>query len=205
MTAPETPSAGDRTHRVAIVTGGSRGIGRRIAERLAHEGYAVLISYRNEQAHAEAVIAGIAETGGTARAERADVADETAVARLFEAAERKFGGIDVVVHAAAVLTTKPLVDFGFDEMDRMLHTNLRGAFIVNQQAARRIRSGGAIINISSAITKGTAPGYSVYAATKAGLEAMTVTLAREMRGRDITVNVVAPGPTETDMLSAERP
>lgn len=193
----------DHDRRVAIVTGGSRGIGRRIVERLAQAGHAVLISYRSEQASAEEVVAGITAAGGKARAVRADVADAAAIARLFDVAEREFGGVDVVVHAAAILITKPLVDLSLDEVDRMLSTNLRGALVVNQQAARRVRSGGSIINLSSAITKGTAPGYSVYAATKAGLEAMTVTLARELRGRDITVNAVAPGPTDTDMFATD--
>lgn len=205
---PASPSPGTLRsptdlQRVAIVTGGSRGIGRRIAERLAEAGHAVLITYRTDLASAEEVTTAIAKNGGTARAVRADVADEAEVAKLFDAAEHDFGGIDIVVHAAAILTTKPLVELALDEADRMLRTNLRGAFVVNQQAARRVRSGGAIINISSAITKGTAPGYSVYAATKAGLEAMMVTLALELRGNDITVNAVAPGPTDTDMFSAD--
>ncbi|WP_211091467.1 SDR family oxidoreductase [Pseudothauera rhizosphaerae] len=185
---------------MAIVTGGSRGIGRRIAERLAQTGYAVLIGYRSEQASADEAAAGIAAIGGTARAVRADVADEAVIARLFDTAEREFGGIDVVVNAAGVLIDKPLADLNIDEVDRMLGTNLRGAVIVSRQAARRVRAGGSIINISSAITKGTAPGYSVYAATKAGLEALTATLAKELGGRGIRVNAVAPGPTDTDML-----
>ncbi len=200
MSALHSPTS---SGKVAIVTGGSRGIGRRIAERLAQAGHAVLISYRSGAEQANEVAAGITDAGGTAHAMRADVSDDAEVAELFDTAERDFGGTDIVVHAAAVMITKPLVDLSVDEIDAMLSTNLRGALLVNRQAVSRVRAGGAIVNISSAITKGTAPGYSVYAATKAGLEAMTVTLAKELRGRDVTINVVAPGPTDTGMLAAD--
>jgi 3-oxoacyl-[acyl-carrier protein] reductase len=189
--------------RVAIVTGGSRGIGRRIAERLAQAGFLLVISYLGSKASADEVVSGILAAGGSALAVQADVADDAAVARLFEAAAQAFGGVDVVVHGAAVLITKPLVDLRLDEIDSMLRTNVRGAFLVNQQAMRDVRSGGAIINLSSAGTRGTAPGYSVYVATKAALEAMIVTLAKELAGRDITINAVAPGPTDTDMFSTD--
>ncbi|GFN00818.1 hypothetical protein Sfulv_56280 [Streptomyces fulvorobeus] len=108
--------------------------------------------------------------------------------------------MDVVVHAAGVMTLAPLVDTDLDALDRMHRTNIRGTFVVDQQAARRLREGGAIINFSSSVLSLSLPGYSAYAATKGAVEAMTLILARELRGRDITVNAVAPGPTATDLF-----
>ncbi|MFF2364976.1 SDR family oxidoreductase [Streptomyces sp. NPDC058122] len=186
--------------RVAIVTGGSRGIGRESAERLAREGYAVVVNYAGNAAEADKAVAAIAEAGGQAVAFRADVAEEAEVAALFDTAEKTFGGVDVVVHAAGVMTLAPLVDLDLDALDRMHRTNVRGTFVVDQQAARRLRTGGAIINFSSSVLALAIPGYTAYAATKGAVEAMTLILAREMRGRDITVNAVAPGPTATALF-----
>ncbi|MFD5633381.1 SDR family oxidoreductase [Streptomyces sp. NPDC127077] len=186
--------------RVAIVTGGSRGIGRESAERLAREGYAVVVNYAGNAAEADKAVAAIAEAGGQAVAFRADVAEEAEVAALFDTAEKTFGGVDVVVHAAGVMTLAPLVDLDLDALDRMHRTNIRGTFVVDQQAARRLRTGGAIINFSSSVLALAIPGYTAYAATKGAVEAMTLILAREMRGRDITVNAVAPGPTATALF-----
>ncbi|MFD5190789.1 SDR family oxidoreductase [Streptomyces sp. NPDC058357] len=190
----------ERERRVAIVTGGSRGIGRESAQRLAADGFAVVINYAGNHAEAESAVAAIAEAGGQAVAFRADVADEVAVPALFDLAEQTFGGVDVVVHAAGVMTLAPLADIDLDALDRMHRTNIRGTFVVGQQAARRLRRGGAIINFSSSVLSLALPGYSAYAATKGAVEAMTLVLARELRGRDITVNAVAPGPTATDMF-----
>ncbi|MGW1062032.1 SDR family oxidoreductase [Micromonospora rubida] len=186
--------------RVAVVTGGSRGIGRQAALRLATDGIAVAVGYGGNQAQAEAVVAAVTGAGGRAIAVRADVADETAVAALFDAAEASFGGVDVVVHAAGVMTLAPVAEFDLDALDRMHRTNVRGTFVVNQQAARRLRRGGAIINFSTSIIGLALPGYAGYAATKGAVEALTLILARELRGRDVTVNAVAPGPTATDLF-----
>ncbi|MFG2172407.1 SDR family oxidoreductase [Streptomyces niveus] len=197
----EQPGAERRTdRRVVIVTGGSRGIGRESAERLAADGHAVVVNYAGNQAEAEAAVAAITESGGTATAFRADVADEVAVSALFDAAEETYGGVDVLVHAAGVMSVTPLVDTGLDALDRMHRTNIRGTFVVDQQAARRLRSGGAIINFSSSVVGLAFPGYTAYAASKGAVEAMTLILARELRGRDITVNAVAPGPTATALF-----
>ena len=193
----------DQNRRVVIVTGGSRGIGRRISERLADSGHAVVVTYQTGGAAAEEIVESIGARGGEAVAVRADVADPASVADLFAAAERSFGGVDVVVHAAGVLTKKPLVDLSVDEIDAMLRTNMRGTLLVNQQAANLVRSGGAIINISTAVTRVLAPGYTAYVAAKAGLEAASKVLAKEVAGRGITVNVVAPGPTESEMLTSD--
>ncbi|MEU0032742.1 MULTISPECIES: SDR family oxidoreductase [unclassified Streptomyces] len=183
--------------RVAIVTGGSRGIGRETAERLAADGYTVVVNYAGNEAEAGKAVAAITDAGGEALALRADVADETATAALFDAVEARFGGVDVVVHAAGVMTLAPLADLDLDALDRMHRTNVRGTFVVGQQAVRRLRAGGALINFSSSVLALALPGYSGYAASKGAVEAMTLIVAREMRGRDVTVNVVAPGPTAT--------
>ncbi|MFF3484056.1 SDR family oxidoreductase [Streptomyces sp. NPDC002701] len=197
MTDPTTPQP--RT-RVAIVTGASRGIGRDTAERLAADGFAVVVNYAGNEAEADKTVVAITEAGGRAVAHRADVAEETEIATLFDTAEQTFGGVDVVVHAAGVMTLAPLVDTDLDALDRMHRTNIRGTFVVDQQAARRLRPGGAIINFSSSVLALALPGYTGYAATKGAVEAMTLILARELRGRDITVNAVAPGPTATALF-----
>jgi 3-oxoacyl-[acyl-carrier protein] reductase len=190
----------NKAERVAIVTGGSRGIGRQTAARLGREGYAVVVTYGGSQAEAAEAVKEVEQAGGRAIAVQADVADENAVAVLFDQAEQSFGGVDVVVNAAGIMPLSPLADLDLDAFDRVVRTNLRGTFVVDQQAVRRVRSGGAIINFSSSLTKLARPGYAAYAATKGGVEAVTLILARELRGRDVTVNAVAPGPTATEMF-----
>lgn len=194
MTTPQ------RADRVAIVTGGSRGIGRQAAERLAGDGVAVVVNYASNKVEADSAVEDLTRAGAQAFAFQADVADEVAVASMFDQAESTFGGVDVVVHAAGVMPLAPLVDLDLEVLDRVLRTNVRGTFVVNQQAARRLRPGGAIINFSSSITRFSRPGYTAYGASKGAVEAITLTLARELRGRDITVNAVAPGPTATALF-----
>jgi 3-oxoacyl-[acyl-carrier protein] reductase len=189
-----------QTRRVAIVTGGSRGIGKDTAQRLAADGQAVVIAYAGNKVEADNTVAEITALGGAAFAVQADVADENAVAALFDAAEREFGGVDVVVHAAGVMVLGPVATFDLDALDRMHRTNIRGTFVVNQQAARRLRAGGAIINFSTTVTKLALPTYAPYAATKGAVDAISLILAKELRGRDITVNAVAPGPTATALF-----
>ncbi|MFF2429574.1 SDR family oxidoreductase [Streptomyces mirabilis] len=196
----EHSSTPGTSRRVAVVTGGSRGIGRETAERLAADGYAVVVNYAGNEAEADKTVAAITEAGGEAIAVRADVADETEVAALFDATESTYGGVDVVVHAAGVMALAPLVDLDLDALDRMHRTNIRGTFVVDQQAARRLRAGGALINFSSSVIALAIPGYSAYAATKGAVEAMTLIVARELRGRAVTVNAVAPGPTATALF-----
>jgi 3-oxoacyl-[acyl-carrier protein] reductase len=196
----------NETQRVAIVTGGSRGIGRQTVTRLARDGFAVVVAYAGRTADAEAAVAAVVDAGGRAIAVQADVADEAAVAALFDRAEQEFGGIDVVVHAAGVMNDPtPLVDMSLDELDRIFRTNVRGTFAVSQQAARRVRGGGAIINFSSSVTRLRQPGYTAYGASKGAVDTMTLILARELRGRDITVNAVAPGPTATALFLDGKP
>ena len=191
--------------RIAIVTGGSRGIGRAIAERLASDGYGVAIAYASNAVEADATIASIEAAGGSAIAVKADVADEAAVASLFDAVTERFGGVDVVINAAGVMILGPLAEFSLDDFDRTIRTNLRGTYVVDQLAAQRVRSGGAIINFSTTVTRTSLPNYSAYAATKGAVEAIGLILAKELGGKDITVNTVAPGPTATDLFLDGKP
>jgi 3-oxoacyl-[acyl-carrier protein] reductase len=190
----------DSEPRVAVVTGGSRGIGRSVVDALAADGLAVVVNYLSNEAEAAAAVAAVDDRGGQALAVAADVGDEHAVAELFDVAERIFGGVDVVVNAAGVMSLAPLVELDLAVLDRMHRTNIRGTFVVGQQAARRVRAGGAIVNFSSSVLGRVLPTYTAYAASKAAVEAMTFILAHELRGRDVTVNAVAPGPTATDMF-----
>lgn len=186
--------------RVAIVTGGSRGIGRQCVERLASDGIAVVVSYVSNEEEARAVVASVVDKGGTAIAVRGDVADEHAMAELFNRTEESFGGIDIVVQAAGRMVLGPLVDLDLNVLDAVHRTNIRGTFVVDQQAARRLRSGGSLVNFSSSVVGTSFPSYSVYTASKGAVEALTLILARELRGRDVTVNAVAPGPTATELF-----
>ncbi|MEU6497058.1 SDR family NAD(P)-dependent oxidoreductase [Streptomyces sp. NPDC046984] len=180
--------------RVVIVTGGSRGIGRRIAERFAANGHAVAITFRSHADAAKRTVEDIVGRGGDALAVRTDVADPDSVTALFQTVRERLGQVDVVVHAAAVLPTAPVAELTVADMRDALETNLLGTMLVGRQAALHLRDGGAVVNVSSAITKTLAPQYSAYAASKAGLEAFTIVMARELGSRGITVNAVAPAP-----------
>jgi 3-oxoacyl-[acyl-carrier protein] reductase len=186
--------------RVAVVTGGSGGIGREVSRRLAADGMSVLVHYAGNPVTADEVVKSISDAGGIASSYGADVADEVQVADLFETAEQLYGGVDVVVHTAGIMLLSPLTEFSLDDLDRMHRINIRGTFVVNQQAARRVRRGGAIVNFSSSVVKLAFEGYTGYAATKGAVDAMTLILAKELRGREITVNAVAPGPTATALF-----
>ncbi|MFF0909798.1 SDR family oxidoreductase [Microbacterium enclense] len=186
--------------RVAIVTGGSGGIGRASAERLAADGMAVVIHYAGNKDRADETVARIMDAGGRAVAVGADIADEAQMAVVFDMAEERFGGVDVLVHTAGIIMLSPLVDLDLDTFDRVQRTNVRGTFVADQLAARRVRSGGAIINFSTSVTRLQVPGYGAYAASKGAVEALTLILARELRGRDVTVNAVSPGPTATPLF-----
>jgi len=192
-------------NRVAIVTGASRGIGAAIAERLAAEGFTVVINYAGRAADADALVAKIEEKGGRAIAAQADVSDAAAVARLFDAAQAAFGGVDVVVNNAGIMKLAPVAESDDALFDSQIAINLKGSFNMLREAARRLREGGRIINLSSSVVGLYQPGYAVYAATKAGVEAMTHVLTKELRGRNITVNAIAPGPTATALFLDGKP
>ncbi|GAA4996147.1 SDR family oxidoreductase [Streptomyces hyderabadensis] len=186
--------------RVAIVTGGSRGIGRAVARKLAEDGLAVVVNYARGASAADETVAAITAAGGRAVAVQADVAEEKEVAALFDRAEEEYGGVDVVVNAAGRMTLSPIADLDLAALDAMHRTNIRGTFVVAQQAARRLRAGGSFVGFSTSVVGTQFPTYGGYAASKGAVEAMTMILARELRGRDITVNTVAPGPTATDLF-----
>jgi len=187
-------------NRTAIVTGASRGIGAAIAERLAHDGFAVVVNYSGSADAATALVAKIEAAGGRAVAVRADVADPAAVSALFDAAEQAFGGVQVLVNNAGVMTLSPVAETADDSFDRMVAVNLRGVFNGIREAARRLRAGGRIISFSSSVVGLYQPSYAVYAATKAGVEAMTHIVAKELGPRGVTVNVLAPGPVATELF-----
>jgi 3-oxoacyl-[acyl-carrier protein] reductase len=187
-------------NKTAVITGGSRGIGRAVSERLAAEGYNIAIAFRSDEASALEVADAVRQAGGSAVCVRCDVACSDDVSNLFDTAHKAFGGLDVTVNCAGDMMVGTLEDFDPEVFDRLVAVNIRGTFLVSQQAARRTRPGGAIINISTAAERQAIPGYGPYAMTKGAVEGLTLILARELKGRDITVNTVAPGPTETDLF-----
>ena len=186
--------------RAAIVTGSSRGIGAATARRLARDGYAVTINYLTNADLAADVVRDIETTGGRAIARQADVADPVAVRALFDACEDTFGGVDVVVSNAGIMNTAPIAQFTDEAFNRMISTNLKGSFNVLREAARRTREGGRIIALSSTSMTQKRPTHGPYAATKSAQEMLCGSLAKEVAGRRISVNAVAPGPTNTDLF-----
>jgi len=188
--------------QVAIVTGASRGIGAAIAQRLAKDGFAVVVNYAGNAAEADKVVAAIHGAGGTAIALQADVANATAVRALFERTVAALGRVDVLVNNAGIMPPQlpQLAATDDDTFDRLVAINLKGSFNTMREAATRLEQGGRIINFSSSLVGTLLPGYSAYVATKAGVEAMTSILAKELRGKNITVNAVAPGPTATALF-----
>ncbi|MBO9355205.1 SDR family oxidoreductase [Bordetella petrii] len=185
---------------VALVTGASRGIGAAIARRLARDGFAVIVNYAGRAGDAEAVVAEIEQGGGRALAVQADVSDAAAVARMFDAAQAAYGGVDVLVNNAGILRVATLADSDDALFDQQVAVNLKGTFNTLREAARRLRDGGRIVNMSTSLVGLCVPTYAVYAATKAGVETMAHILTKELRGRGITVNTVAPGPVATSLF-----
>ena len=188
------------TNRVAIVTGASRGIGAAVATRLARDGFTVIINYSGDDASAEALARKIEAAGGKALTAKADVSEPAAVARMFDAAEAAFGGVDVLVNNAGIMPLSRIADADDAHFDRIVAVNLKGTFNTLRQAARRLRDGGRIVNFSTSVVGTRLETYGVYTATKAGVEMLTAVLAKELRGRNITVNAVAPGPTAPDLI-----
>jgi 3-oxoacyl-[acyl-carrier protein] reductase len=190
------------SRKAAIVTGSSRGIGAAIAKRLAGEGYAVVVNYAGRVADAQGVVQEIESAGGRAVAIQADVSVAAEVAALFDQAEKLFGGVDVLVNNAGVIQPGlvPLAETEDAQFDKIVSINLKGTFNTLRVAAKRLRQGGRIVNFSTSVVGLGLPGYAIYAATKSAVETMTNIFAKELRGREITVNAIAPGPTATELF-----
>ena len=188
------------TSKVALVTGASGGIGRVVAKRLASDGLAVAVQYAGNPAKAETVVAEIKGAGGKAFAVQADVAKPVDVERLFKQTLDAFGTVDVVVHSAGIMLLLPIAGGDVETFDKVIATNLRGTFLLLAQAAQHVSSGGRIVAFSSSVIAKAFPTYGPYIASKAGVEGLVRVLANELRGRNITVNAVAPGQVETDLF-----
>ncbi|MGE8620839.1 MAG: SDR family oxidoreductase [Achromobacter spanius] len=188
------------SQRVALVTGGSRGIGAAIVRRLAQDGYAVAINYAASASHAEALADEIRQGGGRALAVRADVAKPAEVRALFDKVESELGRISALVNSAGVLKVQPLAQTSDEDYDQTFNINTRGTFNTLREAATRLADGGSIVNVSSTTVATNLPGYAIYIASKAAVESLTHVFAKELRGRRITVNAVAPGPVATELF-----
>ncbi|GAA1559557.1 SDR family oxidoreductase [Kribbella lupini] len=171
-----------------------------MSTRLAAEGLSVVVNYATDGVAAKEAVTAITSAGGNAMAFQGDVADAQKMVALFDSAEAEYGGVDVVVNAAGRLELATVADLDLDVLDALHRTNIRGAFVVAQQAARRLRAGGSYLSFSTSVLGTQVPSYGPYVASKGAVEAITLILARELRGRDVTVNTVAPGPTATDLF-----
>ena len=198
-------NASIRTDKVAIVTGASRGIGAEVAEHLASDGFTVIVNYSRVRQAPDELVETIVSAGGQALAVQADVSSPTEVRRLFETAEGEFGGVDVLVNNAGVMSLAKQEETDDATFSQMISVNLQGTFNTLREGATRVRRGGRIINFSSSVLGSQLPTHGVYSATKAAVEATTVLLAKEMRGREVTVNAVAPGPTATQLFLRGKP
>lgn len=194
------PTTLDDGPRIAIVSGASRGIGRAIAERLAADGLAVVVNYAGQAEGAAQTVAAISARGGRALAVQADVGNAGDVERLFACTQSHFGRVDVVVNSAGIMPIAPIADDSLDAFDRVIATNLRGTFLMMAAAARHLGNGGRFIALSSSVLAKNFPGYGPYIASKAGVEGLVRVFANELRGRNITVNAIAPGPVATELF-----
>ena len=187
-------------NRTAIITGASRGIGVALAKRLAADGFAVVINYANSASAAEALAGELTAQGHKAMAIKADIARPDAVTALFDKTITEFGRVDVIVNNAGVMTTQPIAEMDDATYDAMMDINVRGTFNMLREGAKHLRDHGRVINFSTTALHLKLPGYAIYNATKAAVEAMTAVYAKELRGRQITVNAVAPGPVATELF-----
>lgn len=192
-------------HKVALITGGSRGIGAAIVKKLANEGFAVGVNYSSSADDADALVAAIKAKGAIAEAFKCNVANSADVEKMFDLVENKLGSIDVLVNNAGIMKLATFAQSDDELFDRQTAINFKGTFNTMKLGAERIKNGGRIINLSTSIVGLKFETYGIYAATKAAVETMSAILAKELRGRSITVNAVAPGPTATDLFLKDKP
>ena len=185
---------------IALITGAARGIGAAVAERLAADGFAVAINYASSSAEAEALLTKLKHDGHRAIAVKADVAKSDEVRRMFDQTERELGGVNVLVNNAGIMKVQPLAETSDAIFEQTFAVNAQGTFNTLREAAQRMQDGGRIVNFSTSVVGTNLPGYAVYAGTKAAVETFTRIFAKELRGRNITVNAVAPGPIATDLF-----
>ncbi len=186
--------------KTAIVTGASGGLGSAVAKRLANDGFAIAVNYSGNAGPAEKVVAQLKAAGAQAIAVQADMTSPEDVENLFKQTLAAFGGIDVVVHCAGIMPLFPVAGGDVATFDKVIAINLRGTFLVLGQAAQHVSSGGRIIVFSTSVIAKSIPTYGAYIASKAGVEGLVHVLANELRGRNITVNAVAPGPVPTELF-----
>ena len=190
--------------KTAIVTGASGGIGREVAKRLARDGFSVVVNFAGNAEKAAETVEQIKAAGGHAIAVKADLARESEVAQLFERTLAELGTVDVVVHSAGIMSFSPIVNNDVKQFDDVIATNLRATFLVLAQAAQHINEGGRIIALSSSVIAKSFPTYGAYIASKAGVEGLVRVLANELRGRNVSVNAVAPGPVATELFLKDK-
>ncbi|WP_166823355.1 SDR family oxidoreductase [Thalassoroseus pseudoceratinae] len=188
------------TTKTAIVTGGSGAIGSEICRRLASDGFNVVVHYSTDQRSAESVVADIESAGGTAFSMDADVRQESEVTQLFAEAIQRFGGVDVVVVNAGTITSGPIAECTMQDFDQVHAVNSRGAFLTIREAARHVRDDGRILFVSSQLAERPRLGTGIYSATKAAIDAMLVSLSKEVGNRGIAVNSIRPGATSPGMV-----
>ena len=188
--------------KTALVTGGSRGIGKAICLKLARQGASLVVNYVQQSEQADDVVARINGAGGNAIAVKADMRDVLEVGYLFDVTLEQYGSLDILVNNAGVVNYKPIEEFTEQEFDDIFAVNVKGVFFACQQAARKMTDGGSIINMSSSVTRLILPSYGAYGATKGAVEQITKVLAKELGGRHIRVNALSPGPVDTSLFRA---
>ncbi|MGH1352291.1 MAG: SDR family oxidoreductase [Methyloligellaceae bacterium] len=192
-------------NKTAIITGASRGIGRAIAIQLAKDGFNIVANYLGRENAARNLVNSIEQSGGTAIAVKANIADPQAARRLFHIANETYDSVDVLINNAAIMKLATIAESDDALFDSQIATNLKGSFNTMREAAARLRDGGAIINLSTSVIGLNLESYGVYAGTKAAIESITKIFSKELRGRNITVNAIAPGPTATELFLEGKP